>query len=167
MILRLQILWLLLLSACSTLPSQPKPPLLSDEVPTHWQASGRLSITQGEALSSYRFHLQVHDDDFELLLSDTLGFSQFKVERQSKQLLVNQQPVEQTFGAWSTSHLGWSLSPAQLAKVLFTGNTPSPDWRISIRQYQQIKQTTRPKLLQLDKEDAALTIKLLLTDINS
>ncbi len=167
MILRLQILWLLLLSACSTLPSLPKSASWSDQAPAHWQASGRLSVAQGEVLSSYRFHLQVRDDDFELLLSDTLGFSQFKVERQSKQLLVNQQAVAQNFNDWSLSHLGWSLSPAQLARVLFTGDTQSSDWQISIRQYQQIQQTSRPKLLQLDKEDAALTIKLLFTDINS
>ena len=167
MILRLQILWLLLLSACSTLPSAPVSPQLSGSIPLNWQASGRLSITQGERLSSYRFHLQVHQDDFELRLSDALGFSQMNVEQRSGVLLVNQQSIEQDFRQWSLSNLGGHLSPKQLGDVLFAGHTDLPDWQLSIAKYQQFDQAVRPKLLRLEKADKALTIKLLFSDINS
>ncbi|SFV86337.1 hypothetical protein MNB_SUP05-SYMBIONT-4-632 [hydrothermal vent metagenome] len=155
------------LSACSTMSKYTQNLVYSNNIPSAWTMTGRLSATNKGETESANFELNRKGKYHQLTLSNTLGFGQIQIQQTAQGLLVDDKLTEQTLQEWMRVKLGWSFPVEKLERLVFKHDLSNAEnWQVKVSKYQVINEVAYPKIVRLVNVDKAIKIKLLLRKIN-
>ena len=159
---------LLILAGCAVAPSQqttPAPAVLP-RVPvdlTPWSARGKLSIQGPQGSETLRFQWQRPDADHDtVVLSGPMSLNQRTIRRKGEETLWidgdTERPVSELAGSSIFMANTALIPPAALATWLLGAPSPSPEWTVTVTQWQQAGEWEAPARVIIGHDDMEIRV---------
>lgn len=160
---------LLMLAGCAVAPSQEPTTVatvLLPRAPTDlspWSAKGKLSVQGPQGSETARFHWQRPDADHDVIvLSGPLSLNQRTIRRTGEETLWMEGDIEKPLTELARSSLFTSdtalISPAVLGTWLLGAPSPSPEWTVTVTQWQPAGQWEAPSRVIIRHDDMEIRV---------
>jgi len=159
---------LLLLQSCTTQDSRPKLVVKPGNIPTEWQAKGRLGVVDDNKMQNLGFIVNFKDQNFNLTLTSALGMGEVNIVSSVQGLQINGNKSKLNLHQWMKQALGWYFPLDKLPTIVFkhqldVGST----WQIEITKFQSFKEMSVAKIIKLNHNNKPIRFKLLLQEITT
>jgi outer membrane biogenesis lipoprotein LolB len=156
---------LLLLQSCTTQPIMQQVVIPSD-IPSEWRASGRIgAIIDGKSQNS-SFDIKFNNQNFELILTGTLGFGQINIISNSSSLKINNKKSTLNLKQFMLQKFGWYFPLNKLGNIVFKHNLNTNDeWKLDITKFSQYQGVSVAKVVKLKHSNKPIKIKIIFKQI--
>jgi outer membrane biogenesis lipoprotein LolB len=156
---------LLFLQSCTTQPIMQQVVIPSD-IPSEWRASGRIgAIIDGKSQNS-SFDIKFNNQNFELILTGTLGFGQINIISNSSGLKINNKKSVLNLKQFMLQKFGWYFPLNKLGNIVFKHNLNLIDeWKLDITKFSQYQGVSVAKVVKLKHSNKPIKIKIIFKQI--
>ena len=128
-----------------------------------WSAKGKLSVQGPQGSETARFHWQRPDADHDVIvLSGPLSLNQQTIRRTGEETLWMEGDIEKPLTELARSSLFTSdtalISPAVLGTWLLGAPSPSPEWTVTVTQWQPAGQWEAPSRVIIRHDDMEIRV---------
>jgi hypothetical protein len=156
---------LLFLQSCTTQPIMQQNIIPSD-IPNQWGASGRIgAIIDGKSQNS-SFDIKFNNQNFELILTGTLGLGQVSIISKSGNLKINNKKSILNLKQFMLQKFGWYFPLNKLGNIVFEHRlNTADDWKLDITKFGQYQNASVAKVVKLKHLDKPIKIKIIFKQI--
>ena len=159
---------LLLLQSCTTQDSRQQLVVKPGNIPTVWQAKGRLGVVHDNKMQNLGFVANFKDQNFNLTLTSALGMGEVNIVSSIQGLQINGNTLKLNLHQWMKRTLGWHFPLDKLPAIVFKHQLDvGSDWQIEITKFKSFKEMSVAKIIKLNHKSKPIRIKFLLQEITA